>query len=129
MLLTKNSKFFKLGTSLKLTTKEVYHYLKQAQDQPPDLDFESLYFQPESNAVYLFYSRFDNDDLYIADGYRWKNGGKHSGTSGVQSQYFYAATSPENDLDSKIAGYTSKFTRCVYTLLEHGLKQGSPVII
>ena len=94
-----------------MATKEALHHLNNAVNEEPDVATEPLYFQPDSNTVYLFYCRFDGDDLFLADDYRWKNGSSYKSDSGFPVQYYYAATPPKARADCNKAKSTSLFVK------------------
>ena len=112
-----------------MTTKEALHHLNNAVNEEPDVATELLYFQPDSNTVYFFYCRFDGDDLFIAEGYRWKNGSSYKSDSGARVQYYYAATRPKARADYNKAKSTLLFRKNIYTIANSDRKQGSPVVI
>lgn len=66
--------FYLKGLLETLKPKQAETLLLDALTNKPSSDSESidLLFQPNSKSTFLYYRKFDNDDLFLADGYRWQ---------------------------------------------------------
>ena len=85
--------------------------------------------QPNSSQAYLMFCRFDNEDLWMVDGYRWYDNSFKTNKDGVRVHNYCIATPPDDSKSSKKAGFSTEFRKVVFTFSNIHRMKGSPVII
>ena len=100
------------------------------RDQPADrVPIHHSAFQTIAGRDVLLHLLQRNDDIHLAEGYRWRDIGKKPAKNEVTVRYFNIVQAPQDESTSRKATCSSKFRKYVYTLTEKGLQKGAPVIV
>lgn len=121
--------FFKIDDFSSFKPEKALSILCRYLNNQPEREAFQLLNKPKPNQAFLYFCQFLNDDLFIANGYRWRNVGSTSSKCGMKTQRYYIATPPKSDEPSKKAGHSSEFRKFVYSFIENGFKIGCLVLI
>ena len=121
--------FFQLDDSLFLKPKQVSAILNNSITSPPTSKSIQLLNKPKPNEKFIYFCQSVNDDLFKADGYRWRDVGSKKSNYGIKTNYYHIATPPESESSSRKASQSSNFRKTVYSYTKNGFGIGRPVLI
>ena len=121
--------FHQLDNLPSLKPNQFLAILNNCITSPPKSKALQLLNQPKPNENFIYFCPIENDDLFKADGYRWRYVGSRNSTCGVKTNHYYIVTPPESSDSSKKAGHSTEFKKSVYSFTENGFGIGRPVLI
>lgn len=123
--------FYFLGNFATLKPGTACDILSKALNNDlPDVQPTRLLTRPEPMQAFVYVCTTENDDLFKADGYWWRDGSfKKNEKCGVKTHYYYITQAPESSSTSAQTGQSSAFRKIVFSLIEKGCQIIVPVLV